>query len=180
MTGTSDPAKPGPGAAKENAAGETGATVLMRRMRESDIPAVRAIEERSFSNPWSANTFRGEIQNTSVSFPWVILSGPEKRVVGYILYWKVGDEVQINNVAIHPDFRGRGIGEAVVRFVVERVRKEGVNFVTLEVRPSNLHAFKLYLKLGFKVLGTRKEYYTNPTEDAYVMGLTLGEPKEEE
>ena len=152
---------------------------FIRRMREEDLPAVRAIEALSFSNPWSDNTFRGEIQNTSVSFPMVVVRRPGDRavadgeVVAYIIYWQIRDDVQVNNVAVHPDCRGLGLGEALMRYAIARVRESGATFMTLEVRQSNAPALTLYKKLGFDVMGTRKNYYTKPDEDAFVMALVL-------
>ena len=143
-------------------------------MKDADLPAVQEIEALSFSNPWSDATFRGEIQNKGISFPMIIVRPQDGRVVGYIMYWQIRDEVQINNVAVHPDFRGKGIGEAAMRLVLKEVREKGATFATLEVRVSNAAAVRLYEKMGFKILGTRKGYYTNPVEDAYVMGLVLG------
>ena len=152
---------------------------FVRRMREGDLPAVRAIEALSFSNPWSDNTFRGEIQNTSISSPLVVVRRSGDRViadgevVAYIVYWQIRDDVQINNVAVHPDHRGLGLGEAMIRYAIAKVRAAGAGFVTLEVRQSNTAAVTLYKKLGFDILGTRKNYYTKPDEDAHVMGLVL-------
>jgi ribosomal-protein-alanine N-acetyltransferase len=146
---------------------------FIRRMKEEDLPPVRAIEDLSFSNPWSDNTFLGEIQNTSISFPLVVVQKPGERVIGYIVYWHVREDVQVNNIAVHPDFRGQGIGEALMRHIIDRVRKNGATFLTLEVRPSNTAAVTLYKKLGFEILGTRKNYYTNPDEDAHLMGFVL-------
>lgn len=143
-------------------------------MKDADLPAVHEIEALSFPNPWSDATFRGEIQNKGISFPMIIVRPEDGRVAGYVMYWQIRDEVQINNVAVHPDFRGKGIGEAALRLVLKEVREKGAVFATLEVRASNAAAVRLYEKLGFKVLGTRKGYYTNPVEDAYVMGLVLG------
>lgn len=146
---------------------------FVRRMREGDLPEVRRIEDLSFSSPWSDNTFCGEIQNTPISFPLVVVLKPEERVVAYIVFWHVRDDVQINNIAVHPDFRGQGIAEALMRFVIDKVRGAGATFMTLEVRRSNAAAAALYRKLGFEVLGTRKNYYTKPDEDALVLGLVL-------
>jgi ribosomal-protein-alanine N-acetyltransferase len=146
---------------------------FIRRMRDEDLSSVREIERRSFSNPWSDNTFRGEIQNTAVSFPMVVVRRPGEEVVGYIVYWRIRDDVQINNVAVHPHCRGLGLGEAMVRYVIARSREAEATFVTLEVRQSNTPALTLYRKLGFEVMGTRKNYYTKPDEDAYVMALVL-------
>lgn len=146
---------------------------FIRRMKEDDLPAVRTIEALSFSNPWSDSTFLGEIQNTPVSFPLVVVRKPSDKVIGYIIYWHIREDVQVNNIAVHPDFRGKGIGEALMRHVIEKVRRNGATFMTLEVRLSNAAAVTLYKKLGFDILGTRKNYYTNPDEDAFLMGLVL-------
>jgi ribosomal-protein-alanine N-acetyltransferase len=146
---------------------------FIRRMKEDDLAAVRTIETLSFSNPWSDNTFRGEIQNAPVSFPLVVVRRPGEEVVAYIIYWQIRDDVQVNNVAVHPDCRGLGLGEAVMRFAIAKVRAAGAEFMTLEVRQSNTPALALYKKLGFEILGTRKNYYTKPDEDAYVLGLVL-------
>ena len=192
---------------------------FVRRMREADLPAVRVIEALSFSNPWSDNTFRGEIQNISISSPMVVVRKPgdpvvadnplvrdsacaggrvvadnpvvaddslvrdsacagrrvvaDEEVVAYIVYWQIRDDVQINNVAVHPDHRGLGLGEAMMRYAIAKVRAAGASFVTLEVRQSNTAAVTLYKKLGFEILGARKNYYTKPDEDAHVMGLVL-------
>lgn len=146
---------------------------FIRRMRETDLGAVRAIEAMSFSNPWSEDTFRGEVQNTPVSSPLVVVRRPGDEVVGYIIYWQIRDDVQVNNIAVHPECRGRGLGEAMMRFAIAKVRAAGAAFMTLEVRQSNTSAVALYKKLGFEALGTRKNYYTRPDEDACVMGLVL-------
>ncbi len=151
-----------------------GERFFIRRMRESDLPAVRAIEALSFSNPWSDNTFRGEIQNTAISFPMVVVRRPGETVVGYIIYWQIRDDVQVNNVAVHPDCRGLGLGEALMRYAIDRTREAGAAFMTLEVRQSNAPALALYKKLGFEIMGVRKNYYTKPDEDAYVMALVMG------
>jgi [ribosomal protein S18]-alanine N-acetyltransferase len=148
---------------------------FIRRMREPDLPLVREIERLSFSNPWSDTTFRGEIQNTAVSFPMVVVRRPGEEVVGYIIYWQIRDDVQVNNIAVHPECRGLGLGEAMMRYAIAKSREAGATFVTLEVRQSNTPALTLYQKLGFEVMGVRKNYYTKPDEDAYVMALDLGQ-----
>ena len=146
---------------------------FIRRMKDADLPAVRAIEMVSFSNPWSETTFRGEIQNTSISYPLVVVRKPGDEVIAYIIFWHIRDDVQVNNIAVHPGCRGLGLGEALMRFAIAKVREAGAAFMSLEVRPSNTPAVQLYRKLGFEVMGTRKNYYTRPDEDAYVMGLVL-------
>jgi len=142
-------------------------------MEEEDIPSILEIENVSFQTPWRFSTFSGEIVNRGISFPYVIVHRIVERVIGYIIYWKIQEEVQISNFAIHPDFRGKGIGEAVMRRVIKAIQRDGGVYVFLEVRPSNLAARSLYKKLGFKVLGTRKDYYKSPLEDAIIMGRPL-------
>jgi ribosomal-protein-alanine N-acetyltransferase len=150
-----------------------GPDIEFRRMQVRDLPAVMEIERLSFSNPWHETTFRGEIQNTPISYPVVAVGIPDGRVLGYIIYWKIHDDVQVNNIAVHPDGRRLGLGEAMMRHVLDHVRAEGAVFVSLEVRVSNAAARKLYEKLGFEFYGLRKDYYTNPDEDAVVLGLQL-------
>jgi ribosomal-protein-alanine N-acetyltransferase len=142
-------------------------------MEEEDIPGILEIENLSFHNPWRASTFSGELVNRGVSYPYVIVHRIFERVIGYIIYWKIQEEVQISNIAIHPDFRGKGIGEAVMRSVIKAIQRDGGEYIFLEVRPSNMSARSLYKKLGFKVLGTRKSYYQTPLEDAIIMGRPL-------
>ncbi|MGB3861154.1 MAG: ribosomal protein S18-alanine N-acetyltransferase, partial [Candidatus Aminicenantaceae bacterium] len=123
-------------------------------MEEEDIPSILEIENVSFQTPWRFSTFSGEIVNKGISFPYVIVHRIVERVIGYIIYWKIQEEVQISNFALHPDFRGKGIGEAVMRRIIKAIQRDGGVYVFLEVRPSNLSARSLYNKLGFKVLGT--------------------------
>jgi len=142
-------------------------------MEKEDLPYVGAIERMSFTNPWPETSFLGEIENDSISFPFVVVYRPTEQVIGYIIYWKIGDEAQISNVSVHPEFRGRGVGESVIRQILELMVKQGVRYVVLEVRPSNQVARALYHKLGFEVIGVRKNYYKNPSENALVMGRIL-------
>lgn len=142
-------------------------------MEVRDLPSVMEIESRSFPNPWHESTFRGEIQHRPISFPLVIVQDTLDRVVGYVIFWLIGEEAQINNIAVHPDFRRLGIAERVLRQVIAQLRSSGATLVTLEVRPSNTGAQTLYRKLGFRMIGLRKGYYTNPPEDAFVLALHL-------
>jgi ribosomal-protein-alanine N-acetyltransferase len=147
---------------------------VLRRMRVTDLDEVLAIERECFSNPWPENTFRGEIQNEGISHPMVALEKATGRLIGYVIYWLVQDEVQINNVAVHPDFRRRHVAEAMMNLILEDARTKGGMYAVLEVRLSNVAARTLYeKKLGFVFLDIRSAYYTNPIEDALVLGLPL-------
>ena len=140
-------------------------------MEVRDIPAVMEIERQSFPNPWHESTFRGEIQHRPISFPTVVVHNTLNRVIGYVVYWVIADEAQINNIAVHPEFRRMGIGEHVLKHLSRQFSSCGVKIVTREVRPSNTAAQTLYRKLGFKMIGIRRGYYTNPPEDAFVLAL---------
>ncbi len=142
-------------------------------MEQGDIPSVMAIEKVSFPCPWHESTFRGEIQNRPISHPLVVVHSTLNQVIGYLIYWLFGEEAQVNNIAIHPDFRRLGIGEQVLRHVIEELRFKGVKLLTLEVRPSNQAALRLYKKLGFRMIAVRKGYYSYPPEDAFVLALHL-------
>lgn len=144
-----------------------------RRMEEDDLPDVLKIENLSYSKPWNVSSFKGEIDNRPISNAYVIVYRPLNKVIGYIIYWHVEKEIQISNIAVSPDFRMMGIAEAVIRQVIVQIKKEGAGFVLLEVRPSNYAARSLYNKLGFKVLGIRRNYYIDPREDAMLMGKSL-------
>ncbi len=142
-------------------------------MKEGDLPFVLEIENVSFPNPWREMTFKGEIYNQPISYPFVIMYKPQKKVIGYLVFWQIKEQMQINNIAIHPDFRRMGIAEAVLRRVLSEVRRGEMKYVTLEVRPSNVAARTLYNKLGFDVMGIKENYYHDPPEHALVMGKKL-------
>jgi ribosomal-protein-alanine N-acetyltransferase len=142
-------------------------------MTMGDLDRVLEIERLSYSNPWRPSSFVGEMENPPFSNPFVIVLEPEKSIIGYIIYWHIKDEVQISNIALHADYRGMGIGEAVLRRVMDMTRRNGGKYIFLEVRPSNNAAKSLYRKLGFRMMGIRRGYYYNPPEDAILMGRLL-------
>lgn len=152
---------------------EVAAEFEIRRMQVRDLPEVMEIERLSFSHPWHETTFRGELQNAPISFPVVAVRVSDGRVMGYIIYWKIQDDIQINNIAVLPEARRHGLGETLLRYALAHVQAAGAAFVSLEVRVTNAAARRLYEKLGFEVFGIRKDYYTNPDEDAVVMGRYL-------
>jgi len=144
-------------------------------MEEKDLASVIEIENLCYPNPWHLSSFMGEIENKPISNPYVVIFRPLDKVIGYVIYWHIRNEVQISNIAISPDYRQMGVGEAVLGHVLYEVWCKGAEFVFLEVRPSNQAARSMYEKLGFKILGLRKGYYRNPSEDAIVMGLNFSQ-----
>ena len=135
---------------------------------ERDLDGVLEVEEESFSNPWTRDMYVWELQNRSVCHIFIVRA-PECRVAGFCACWLVFDEVHINNVAIRPTYRGLGMGTALLRHVLAEGRRLGARRATLEVRASNIGARRLYERLGFYVAGTRRNYYTNPVEDALIL-----------
>lgn len=135
------------------------------KMSEDHIEAVAEIEKLCFSTPWSENALREELNNSRAYF---LVCADGGRIAGYIGSHNVLGEVYITNVAVHPDYRRKGIGEMLVKSLVEAFSCDG-EFVTLEVRESNSPAQNLYSKLGFCQVGKRKSFYEHPTEDAVLM-----------
>ncbi len=137
-------------------------------LQESDLDEVLAIEAASFSKPWTRDMFLRELANTGVSYGYV-LRGPNGRAAAFCTIWVVVDEVHINNLAVDPAWRGHGLGQALLEFILRLWSGLGAERATLEVRRSNEAAINLYAKLGFTVAGTRRDYYTEPIEDALIL-----------
>lgn len=141
--------------------------VEVRRMSVSDLDAVMAIERLSFSTPWSRESFRIEIEENRCAMYLVLTE--DDRPVAYAGTWLVITEGHITNIAVHPDFRGRGYGERITLALMRKAREVGISWLTLEVRRGNLVAQSLYRKLGFDEVGIRKRYYEDNGEDALIM-----------
>jgi len=136
-------------------------------MTSKDLDMVLEIEKMCFPTPWSRNAFRIEIEENRCAHYFVAVC--ENQVVGYGGMWLIVDEAHITNVAVHPDYRRRGIGEAILKSLMKRAAALGALRMTLEVRVSNKTAQNLYRKLGFYNAGIRKQYYANNNEDALIM-----------
>jgi len=132
------------------------------------IDAVLAIEEASFTNPWTRVMYLAELENAGVSYCFLAKEA-DGRVVGFCSFWRVLDELHINNLAVLPDFRRRGVASALLTHVLAEGQALGARRATLEVRRSNDPARLLYERFGFSVAGLRRAYYTKPVEDALVL-----------
>src|SRR2546427_13295556 len=151
----------------------------MLRWRETDvriepltdphqIDDVLAIEEASFTNPWSRDMYLAELENRGVSYCF-LAHDATGHVVGFCSFWRVLDELHINNLAVKPEFRRRGIATELLTYVLNHGQARGARRATLEVRRSNDPARLLYERFGFSVAGLRRAYYTKPVEDALVL-----------
>jgi [ribosomal protein S18]-alanine N-acetyltransferase len=135
-------------------------------MKIEDIDEVLVIEALSFATPWSREAFTMEICDNRCA-RYLVAKGT--KVLGYVGMWIIMDEGHITNIAVHPDYRGNKIGEALLKAIIKLASSIGITQMTLEVRKSNKIAQNLYLKLGFEVCGIRKKYYSNNKEDALIM-----------
>jgi ribosomal-protein-alanine N-acetyltransferase len=135
---------------------------------EEDLDGVLDVEAQSFSNPWTRAMYAWELQNRNVCHIYVARTA-SARVAAFCAFWLVFDEIHINNVAVLPQYRGRGMGSALMRHVLEEARRLGASRATLEVRASNAGAGRLYERLGFHVAGVRPNYYSSPVEDALIL-----------
>jgi [ribosomal protein S18]-alanine N-acetyltransferase len=133
-----------------------------------DLEGVLQVDALSFTNPWTRAMYESDFLSRDISRIYVLRS-PEHLVAGYIAAWLIADEVHINNLAVRPECRGRGYGTALLAYALEEARRHGVRRALLEVRRSNDAARRLYERHGFRVAGVRRDYYTEPVEDALVL-----------
>lgn len=140
--------------------------LIFEKMTEQHIPRVTELEKQCFSTPWSETALSEELSNKFARFFVALLNG---EIVGYIGSHNVLGEVYITNVAVFPKFRKNGFGEALIKKLIEAVKNENADFITLEVRRSNVSAISLYEKCGFCAVGERKNFYEKPCEDAVLM-----------
>ena len=171
---------------------DTDTPYVIEPMRLRDIPTVMAIEEAVFPTPWSASSFRYEVSSNPYSHYLVarLCNSPNKErlasirealrrligsqeldwsLAGYGGFWLMVDEAHISTLAVHPDLRGRGLGELLLVSLLNRAVELRAAVATLEVRVSNSVAQALYEKYGFVQAGRRKGYYTDTREDALIM-----------
>lgn len=149
--------------------------MTVRRAMIEDAKEIFAIEMECFSVPWSLDSIEIELLNEDKKLYYVVEDA--NGVVGYAGAWLVYDEGQITNIAIRPSARRQGCGAKLTSALIEECFKRGMHEIFLEVRISNLSALSLYRKLGFTVKGMRKNYYSEPKEDAYIMSLIKEEGK---
>lgn len=149
--------------------------MTVRRATIEYAKEIFAIEMECFSVPWSLDSIETELLNEDKKLYYVIED--TNGVVGYAGAWLVYDEGQITNIAIRPSARRQGFGAKLTSALIEECFKRGMHEIFLEVRISNLSALSLYRQLGFTVKGMRKNYYSEPKEDAYIMSLIKEEGK---
>ena len=140
-------------------------------MQPADLDAVEEIERHSFRSPWPAQVFAEELTR---EWARIDVARERGRVIGFVDYWLVHDEIHLLAIAVHPDVRRRGVGARLLDHLLDLGRARGSALITLEVRRSNTPAIGLYERAGFVVVGVRPRYYQEDGEDALVMTLELG------
>lgn len=139
---------------------------MVRQMRREDLDAVAEMEKLSFSVPWSRNIleqgFLGDLDH-------YLVIEKDGQPAGYINFRFLAGEGEIERIAVHPRFRGQGLGRKLMEAMEEYGESQGVTAVTLEVRSSNKKAVNLYESCGFVKEAVRKGYYRDPVEDAIIM-----------
>ncbi|HWQ45852.1 MAG TPA: ribosomal protein S18-alanine N-acetyltransferase [Longilinea sp.] len=142
-----------------------------RLMTESDIPQVQALDKLSFSLPWPESAFHYEVKENTASRCWVAEVQPDGVIAAILVIWLIIDEAHIGTLAVHPQYRRKGLAEAILRLGLTEAAHEGARAAYLEVRAGNTAAINLYKKFGYIPVTVRPRYYHDNNEDAVLMNL---------
>ena len=142
--------------------------IVERLSSPGDLDGVLAIEAASFNNPTTREWYEGELKRPEVCFIYVLRTA-DQPVAGFCAFWRVAEQIHINNLAVRPELRGQGLGSRLLQGVIAEAAELGASHLTLEVRRSNVAALRLYERAGFSQAGVRPNYYTQPIEDALVL-----------
>ncbi len=144
--------------------------VIIRPATESDLPQILKIEEDSFSDSWSAQDFASSINNLNAFFS---VAAVGDVICGYSVIYYAAGEAEVANIAVSAEHRQLGVGSLLLALAFSALKGVGTEALFLEVRQSNLAAQNLYQKFNFEVVGTRKNFYRDPAEDALLMKCEL-------
>lgn len=140
--------------------------IEIRPMREDDLPRIMEIEHESYSTPWPERSFEGLLKRPNATLLVAVTDG---EVIGYAVSWTVLDEAELGNIAVAPASRRHGVAQELLTATIEEMDRKNAASIYLEVRVTNELAQRLYTRNGFEPVGERKDYYSEPTEDALVM-----------
>lgn len=143
---------------------------MIRPMCAADVPQIAALERLCFSDPWCEAAITPELTNPLST--WLVAQ-EDDALAGYIGAQAVPPDADVMNLAVAPNYRRRGLARSLLHELTQCLRKQGVNYLFLEVRASNLPAQSLYASAGFVEVGRRKKYYVNPVEDALILRKEL-------
>jgi ribosomal-protein-alanine N-acetyltransferase len=142
--------------------------ILIREMTLEDSRQVFELDQICFTEAWSLESFEYEMSENKFA-RYYVSETEDQKIVGYCGIWHILDEGHITNVAVMPEFRGKGLAQEIVSILIDKSLKVGIKTFTLEVRKSNQSAINLYKKFGFLEAGIRKGYYSDNNEDAIIM-----------
>lgn len=148
--------------------------IVTRKLKPEDVYEVVQIEKQCFSDPWSESAILESALSPNSYFIVAVKKfekeeDEEKKILGYAGLYAAGEEAYVYNIAVRPEWQGKGIGKSLINELVSYCLKNNLGFISLEVRISNNIAINLYKKFGFKILGKRRNFYKNPSEDALIM-----------
>ena len=144
--------------------------VYIKPLMMEDVEKAAALEEICFSSPWSKQSFADTVTKDCYQYYAVYVDSEYVGTAGLILGY---DEADVSNVAVHPNWRGKGIASILMGHMIQKAQEQGLHSLLLEVREGNTSARRLYEKTGFVIDGVRKNYYQNPVEDAVLMSRKL-------
>lgn len=142
--------------------------VNIQELTEEYIDDVYLVGELSLHVAWSKSEIGKELNNKLAKY---FISVIDNKAVGFGGMWIIADEANVTNIAVHPDYRGKGLGKQILSSMIEYCKDNKVTDMTLEVRASNIVAQNLYSSFGFKEEGRRKGFYADNNEDAIIMWI---------
>lgn len=145
----------------------------LERAQEKDIARIQELDRVSGLRSWQRNTYADLLLRSDASCTVAVTPPPGERIVGFYIALTVTDQMDLLKIAVDPAFQGRGYGLQLLEHLLEEGRRMTIQSCFLEVRVSNLRAVEFYTRNGFRVMGLRQNYYTEPVEDALVMCRNL-------
>ena len=143
-------------------------TYSVENMALSHLDDIMEIEALCYGkHHWSRESFASELNNSCARYITAI--NADKKCVGYMGVWRIFDEAHVTNLAVHPEYQGKGLAHFLILSSLDMCYRDKIKYVTLEVRKTNARALKIYEGFGFKSLGIRKKYYQDNGEDAIIM-----------
>ncbi len=142
-------------------------TIELRPVDKTWLNAIVQLDQLCFGGLWSIDSYQREIDSPNSEL--IALVTDDNQLIGLGCFWAILDEAHITIVAVHPDYRRRGLGQLIVFALLDRARQRDLKRATLEVRISNHSAVTLYKKFQFSIAGQRKRYYTDTGEDALIL-----------
>lgn len=143
----------------------------IRKMRREDVAEVASLEQKIFPDAWSENAIYETWKQRQTM---LLVAREDSKIIGYLILYFVLEDGEIARIAVADEHRRKGVAGKMLRELALLCRENGVNRLMLDVRESNEDARAFYVKQGFEIDGIRKNYYSNPAENAVLMSVPLG------